>query len=31
MHVVPEASAAATMATLAAHGIAVDTEEEWED
>jgi hypothetical protein len=30
-HVIPEASAAATMATLAAHGVAVDVEEEWED
>jgi hypothetical protein len=30
-HVISEASAAATMATLAAHGVAVDVEEEWED
>jgi hypothetical protein len=28
MHVIPEASA---MATLAAHGVAVDAEEDWED
>jgi hypothetical protein len=30
-HVIPKASAAAAMATLAAHGIAVDAEEDWED
>jgi hypothetical protein len=30
-HVIPEASAAAAMATLAAHGVAVDTEEDWDD
>jgi hypothetical protein len=30
-HVIPEASAAAAMATLAAHGVAVDVEEDWED
>jgi hypothetical protein len=30
-HIIPDASAAATMATLAAHGIVVDAEEEWED
>jgi hypothetical protein len=27
-HVIPEASAAATIATLAAHGVAVDVEED---
>jgi hypothetical protein len=31
MHVIPEASTAAAMATLASHGVAVDVEEEWED
>jgi hypothetical protein len=31
MYVIPEASAAAAMATLAAHGVAVDVEEDWED
>jgi hypothetical protein len=30
-HVIPEASAVAAMATLAAHGVAVDAEEDWED
>jgi hypothetical protein len=30
-HVIPEASTAAAMATLAAHGVAVDAEEDWED
>jgi hypothetical protein len=31
MHIIPEAFAFATMATLASDGIAVDTEEKWED
>jgi hypothetical protein len=30
-HVISEASAMATMATLASHGVAVDADEEWED
>jgi hypothetical protein len=30
-HVIPEASAAAVMATLASHGVAVDADKEWED
>jgi hypothetical protein len=30
-HVIPEASAAAAMATLAAHGVVVDAEEDSED
>jgi hypothetical protein len=30
-HVIPEASAAAAMAMLASHGIAMDADEEWED
>jgi hypothetical protein len=30
-HVISKASAAAAMATLAAHGVAMDTEEDWED
>ena len=30
-HVILEASAIATMATLVAHGVVVDTEVEWED
>jgi hypothetical protein len=30
-HVIPKASAAAAMATLAAHGVVVDAEEDWED
>jgi hypothetical protein len=31
MHVIPKASTAAAMATLASHGVAVDVDEEWED
>jgi hypothetical protein len=30
-HVIPKASTAAAMATLAAHGVVVDAEEDWED
>jgi hypothetical protein len=30
-HVISEASATAAMATLAAHGVALDVEEDWED
>jgi hypothetical protein len=30
-HVIPKAYAAAAMATLASHGITVDTDEDWED
>jgi hypothetical protein len=30
-HVIPEASAMATIATLASNGVAVDADEEWED
>jgi hypothetical protein len=31
MHVIPEASVAAAMATLATYGVVVDVEEEWEE
>ena len=30
-HIIPEASAAAAMATLASHGVVVDVDKEWED
>jgi hypothetical protein len=30
-HVIPVASTAAAMATLASHGVAVDVDEKWED